>query len=366
MRILYIDNVSPIGHVQFNRIHLEALCKIGEVYTAMRKGYYEKIGQEKAKKIIEIPDYLYMPIDSKWRFLLYRIIRRILGYDSETQGTLNYVRNRVQDNWDAVIISHMESKSLSKMKPLSNIYAVCHQYNLLINNGVRFANKNNRIKYTRDVGTRYTLIALSKSMLEGIKNLKINNVQVVPHGFLPMKGTCDIKVLNKMGISPNKKILFIPSFNITDELRENIYNNKNFDVFLEVNNYLLVIKDKTGSNNNQKNVKVISSWITNSEYQTIFLASYCVILPYENQSPFRESGIIMECFANNKLCLCMDIPSMHVYDTYFNYESYFYDINSLMEKLVIYKSLKQPLYKNLDDINNPIESWCNLLNGFNI
>ena len=211
MRILYIDNISPIGHVQYNRINLEALCKIGDVYTAMRKGYNEKTGIDKAHILIEIPDRLYMPIENKWRFFFYRIMRRITGYDSETQGTLKYVRDRVEDNWDAVIISHMESKSLSKMIPLSNIYAVCHQYNSLINNGVRLAKKDNRIKYTQDVGNRYTIIALSESMLDGVKNLNVRHVEMVPHGFLPMKGVCDMAVLDKFGIPIDKKILFVPS-----------------------------------------------------------------------------------------------------------------------------------------------------------
>lgn len=360
MRILYIDNISPIGHVQFNRIHLEALCKIGNVYTAMRKGYYEKIGVYKANILIEIPDRFYMPISNKWKFYFYRIMRRITGYDSETQGTLNYVRERVENNWDAVIISNMESKSLFKMKPLSNVYAICHQYKSLINNGVRFANKHNRIKYTRDVGNRYTIIALSESMREGIKSLNINNVEMVPHGFLPMNGIFDIKVLDRLGIPRNKKILFIPSYSHSTELYNNFYNNKEFEAFLEQNNYFLVIKDKKGSSN-IKNIIIINRWMTAAEYQSLFLASFCIILPYDSDTPFRESGIIMECFANNKLCLRLDIPYLHVYDPYFNYESFFSDISSLKKRLMTLKDVAQPIYKCLDKISNPYQGWHNLL-----
>ncbi|MPL94717.1 hypothetical protein SDC9_40872 [bioreactor metagenome] len=361
MRILYIDNISPIGHVQYNRINLEALCKIGNVFTAMRKGYFEKIGSSGSNKLIEIPDSLYMPIEHKWKFLIYRILRRITGYDSETQGTLKYVRDRVEDNWDAVIISHMEPKSLSKMDPLKNVYAVCHQYNSLINTGVRFVKKNNRIKYTIDVGNRYTIIALSDSMMKGIKNLKVSNVKMVPHGFLPINENIDSKIFDKLHILRDKKLLFIPSYNHKADLNSYFYDSREFDTFLEQNDFYLVIKDKNGKSNNQ-NVKVINSWLSESDYQSLFLSSFCVILPYDNNTSYRESGVIMECFANNKLCLRLDTPSLHVYDQYFNYESYFSDISSLKERLLSIEDATQPFYRYLDKISNPYHSWYILLN----
>lgn len=359
-KILFVDCFSPLGHVQFNRIQLEALCKIGEVYTAMRQGYYEKIGVEKAHNFIEIPDCYYRFETGKWKSLFNRALVRLTGYDIFKNGTLNFVRNRVQDDWDAVILSHFEPKPLSRMKPLHKVYAICHQYKLLVSSCVRLTRENNRIKYTKDVGNRYTIIALNDLMRQGIKSLGVKNVEVIPHGFLTMDGKGAISFLDKQSIPRNKRILFAPSFSHNVELMNQFYNNKKFDQFLGDNNFYLVIKDKNGFNNN-KNVKIIKYWITEDEYKTLFLSSFCLVLPYGSKTPYRESGVIMECFANNKPFVKLDIPSLHVYDQYIIYDSTFSNIDTFILKLNKISSLNGIYFKNLDKIKDPYTAWQNLL-----
>lgn len=359
MKILFIDTYSQDGHIQFNRIQLEALCKLGDVYTAMKKGYYEKVGIEQAHKYIEIPEKYYIYETSKLRSILNRVVTRLLSHDLLKEGTLNYVRSQIEDKWDAIIFSHFEPLPLSRMKPLHNVYAISHQYKFLISSCNRFSKKNNRIKYTQDVGSRYTIIALSDSMQRGITDLGAKNVEMVPHGFIPMKGVINTDLLKKFEIPHDKLILFAPSYNNNQEIMDELYGNKDFNQFLKDNNFILVIKDRNGKSNNSY-VKVINRWITEEEYQTLFLVSYCMILPYGDSTPYRESGVIMECFANNKPFLKLDIPSLENYNSFIQYESTFSDIESLMKRLNNLLTHKGRFFNNLDSIRNPYFAWVNI------
>lgn len=360
MKILFIDNYSPEGHVQFNRIQIEALCRIGDVYTAMKVGYYEKIGILQAHKLVEIPDSCYVYECNKWMSLFNRIFTRLTSHDLLKEGTLKFVRKHVDDKWDAVVFSHFEPLPLSRMKPLINVYAICHQYKLLINSCVRFARKNNRIKYTQEVGLKYTIIALSDAMQKGIKELGVQNVEVVPHGFKAINGGIKISVLEKFGVPANKKIIFSPSFGLDAGLMNELYNSKSFNNFLKENNLFLVVKDKNGNSLNS-NVTVIKEWITQEEYQSIFLSSFCLLLPYGDSTPYRESGVIMECFANNKPFLKMDLPSLNNYNHYICYDSTFKNIDTIAKGLILLLSYEGEYFRHIEKIKDPYNAWKKIL-----
>ncbi len=364
MKILFIDNFSPEGHIQFNRIQIKALCNIGEVYTAMKKGYFEKIGVDQAHKLIEIPDNYYIYENNMWMAFLNRFFTRLTSHNLLKERTLNYVRKHIEDNWDAIVFSHFEPLPLYRMKSLHNVYAISHQYKLLISSGERMTKINNRIKFTQKVGEKYTIIALSDEMRKGIEILGIKKVEVVPHGFIAMNGDIKKSVLEKFGVPDNKKLLFSPSFSNNTILMNELYNNEDFNNYLEYNNFFYIVKDKNGKCNNS-NVKVIKDWITEEEYQTLFLSCFCLILPYGDITPYRESGVIMECFANNKPFLKINIPSLNNYNPYIRYESTFYDVMSIMKGLDLLLSFEGNYFQNIDKISDPFYSWKRLLNDDN-
>lgn len=362
MKILFIDNYSPEGHIQFNRIQIEALCRVGDVYTAMKVGYYEKIGVFQAHKLVEIPESYYVYERNNWMSLFNRFFTRLTSHDLLKEGTLNFVRKQINDDWDAVVFSHFEPLPLSRMKPLKNVFAICHQYKLLKSSCVRFVRENNRIKYTREIGLKYTIIALSESMKKGIKDLGVKNVEVAPHGFKAINGSIDRSALEKFSVPSDKKIIFSPSFGLDLDLMYELYNSESFNTYLEENNLFLVIKDKGGISHNS-NVKVINEWITQEEYQSIFLSSFCLLLPYGDNTPYRESGVIMECFANNKPFLKINIPSLNNYNPYICYDSSFTNIDTIINGLSLLLSYKGDYFCHIEKIKDPYNNWNKILNS---
>ena len=115
MKILYVDYKSPNGHVQFNRIHLNALKHIGDIYTVFKENYFEEIQCDGVKKCFDIPSSKYKRNNGRFwsRFEEFQLLR--------------YIKKLINpDEWDYIIISSYDIISMYFAVFFKNIIVIYH------------------------------------------------------------------------------------------------------------------------------------------------------------------------------------------------------------------------------------------------
>ena len=150
-------------------------------------------------------------------------------------------------------------------------------------------------------------------------------------------------------------IIFIPTGQkYGDSFIKKIIESTIFTEFLEREKILLVIKDKNIEIYNE-NILVLKSYISNEEYQSLFLVSTLILLSYPKSFKYRISAVLFESFSSKKACLLSEIEGFTSYSNYFNYNPFYSDIESLIFRIENYfVYMKKPSnkpYKNLEKLN---------------
>ena len=349
MKILYFDVWSPTGHIVFNKIHLKALSQIADVYTVFREGYF-KYDYPNVIPFIEVPDVLYV----KNRGFYYTRFK--------LAGVLRWVCKRVaSEKWDYIILSSYDPFALFLSRHFKNSIVIDHNTLGLLDSkihGFALRHLNKKIRH----------IVFTIGMRSRLLECGINNVSIVPHGFLPMKAENlssveEQDLMQKYSLLKSDKIIFLPSLSkASKDLFGQEFYNESFNEFLKQHGLKLFTKSKV-KRESMSNIIIINGYLPEKDYQYLFLHSTCNILLYSADFKYRTSGVLNECFANNIPCVFSDCPGLKEYLPYINNEHcVFRNADELKRSLLsVMESSNRYYYRNLEKIESPRKAWKEIL-----
>ncbi len=349
MKILYFDILSPAGHVVFNNIHLRALSQLGEVFTVFKEGY-NTFDNPNVFHFLDIPNCYYKKGEGyyKSRIRLARMIRWVWKEVSK-------------EKWDYIILSSYCPLALFLSQRFRDAIVVDHNTISLLDSkilGFPLRHLSRGIKH----------IVFNDYMKSRFNVMGIDNVSIVPHGFIPMN--CDhisndeiMGIRQKFSLDQEDRIVFLPSLSKSnvDVIGQFIYND-DFNSFLKWHGLKLITKSGV-KRESKSNIIIIDGYLPQREYEYLFLNSSCNVLFYSLDFKYRTSGVLNECFANNIPCVFSGCPALEVYRPYFNNpHCEFHDGDELKRSILSVLQIdRKDYYTGLEEIKNPFNAWKQIL-----
>jgi hypothetical protein len=314
--ILYIGYIIQYGHINFDRIHIEALRSTGNnVKLILHYQIAKELGYPLTDYELIIPKYLgidtHNPLMNRFLYMV----------------TLLFIKFNVHfENYDKIILSKMDELTLGLLPLCKKMYLICHD------NAGDFRNKIKRyfmIKLSRN----NFFIVFNDRMKQPFLQNKISNVFIVSHGCVPPHTSDNNKEISSVKLEPDNFVVFHPSIKIDKDFLNDIIHNKKFHQYLILNNVLFILRDKSLRIENCKNIKIIHDYLPHSQYQKLFNASDVVLLVYPDEFKYQVSGVSYECIANQKNILIRKNPSLEYCKAYYNYDPFFTTLEQLCEKI---------------------------------
>lgn len=279
MKILFIDQLCPIGHINYNNHWLKIFKELNiDVELVMSKDYYEKLCHEKGKLKLEIPEKYIQ--ESKRRSKIIREIwlYKIFCFINKNLNLLEY---------DYILIASFENISLffANFFYGKNTFAILHNNLKRINNPmIRFIIKK--------LSENLKLISLDFFIKDKLEKYKIKSFTII--NPLPLN---KFSLVNKK----NKEIfIFSPSKSSIDEkIIDAIIKNKEIEENLKKNNIRLYLRSKKTSYKSAR-IEVNNSYLDEKEYIDIFNKSQVIFLPYNKNFNLRISAVLLEAFSAEK------------------------------------------------------------------
>lgn len=324
-KILYINYMRQMGHVNFDLIHINAL---------LRKGYDVKVVAHACMtERMSLPGAV-VQILPKWLDVDSQngILNRIMYL-----FTLLYIRLRVRvGEYDHVIVSNLEEISLC-MIPLC-------QDKLIFSHGPNDSFQSKfKTFFMRRIGRKNTFVVFNKHMMKPFLDAGINNVDVISHGCMPAYSYHDKTSIAEY-VSDAKRVVFHPSNCPNQRFLQQLLTDTEIQQILEEQDAVILMRDKSGRNNSKGRVKIISEYLSDEMYQNLLLRSDIVLLAYPDDFLYRVSGVSYECLANRKKMLILDNPSFYYCRDFYTYDPMFCDISELSAKI-------RTLLSQADDTN---------------
>jgi len=352
-RILYFDMWSPVGHYTFNSIHLKALSQHGDVYTIFKEGYY-KYDFPHVYHYLDVPEKFYKKGEGYYKSRL------------RLAGMLRWVWKRIsKEKWDHIILASYDPLALYLSGKFKNAIVIDHNTIGLLDSktlGFPLRRLSRRVKH----------IVFNNYMKTRLEMFGVDDVSIVPHGFTPIirkEMTIDDErqMKNKFSLNTADKVIFLPSLSLStiDVVGQFIYND-DFNDFLKVHGLKLITKSPV-KRESKSNIIIIEGYLTQEEYDYLFLKSTCIVLFYSQDFKYRSSGVLNECFANQIPCVFSDCPSLKAYLPYINNEHcVFQDTKGLKDSILsVLKTDCKNYFMHLEEIGDPQKAWKRILGNMN-
>ncbi len=300
MRILYIDPISPLGHINFNKLQIENLLRNGfTIDYIFKKGYSALLGVPDDNVVVSLPSYT----KSGGIKNRYNIFRNLLLIKK-------WLRN---NKYDAIIFSSFDEIALF----LANF----KEFVFLINHNNCFGltqSKFKRLVY-KNISKKACQLVMDNDSLELMRQLKIPYFKRINHGLI--KPYDYVKLPEKFGDIGN--VVFSPSSGSSDnDLFIELSKDDSFTDFLTNHNITILVKGKDHQSTNQR-IKFISDRLTDHEYRALILNSMFIVINYPSTFRFRTSGVLLECIANNKKVLASKSPGIIQYQSILGEKSFY-------------------------------------------
>lgn len=335
-KVLFIDSLSPIGHVNFNNIHVEALCKAGfDVECAFREGY---------SQLLKLPDSV----------MAHEF--RIKGMRDARFDSLKFLM-AVRHNMDLSAYDHIIHSSYADVPLLLSGFP---KSLIIDHNNLSKLKSRIRAILFKLLSRKHVHISLSKEIQEYLNGKGIENI-LIQHGLpLPFRSATTRGPENN-----NRYKIFIPSASSSNPtvLRE-YFSDNSFLAFLSENNVEVVLRSAT-IQSNSSNIKVIKDRLSDSDYASLFVEADLIWLPYPRSFENRVSGVLMEAIANQKDVLLPDIKTFGQYRDIFDSSSYYNSVEGIISSISskirkstpvvltdTLKSMLTPDYRKLNSIKN--------------
>lgn len=340
MRILYIDQMTPYGHINFNQIYISGLLKAGaELSIVCSKEYVDKLDLPSAIVALVYPKFLSHVNKGGIRDRIIFFLRLI------------YIRFFLD-------LSAYDMLLFSSYEELSFYCGMIRQRSFLINhaNIQGFASNSIKRYFAKKISKKNVQIVFNDVMKRKLQEWSIENVIVCPHGFSKpysldkLEKTSIYRIARIPDDVKIDRVIFSPSFYSSDfDFINTILCSESFQTFLEDSNIVLLIKG-VALNNISNRIYFIDNYLSSEDYKLLFMNSDFILLCYGSDFSYRVSGVLFECMINNKICLIKNSLELRGYSNYICYDPYFVDVEDLKRKIALLSSCSLKKRYNIDDL----------------
>lgn len=329
--VLFIDYAYQQGHVNFNKIHIDALRADGyDVKIVLHRDIMKRLPYREDDYALILPNLLKLrdghALINRISFILSLLLIKIV------------VRVR---NFDNVVVSYCDEVTLGLLPLCRNMYIICH------NNAASFKNNIKRY-FMQRLSKHNRFIVFNEEMSKPFRCQGINDVRVVSHGCVP-PFTMKPDIQLPLNISSYDKVIFHPSPKPDVDFVKRLVLNASLNKFLHDSNTLLILRNMPCGVSETSNIKFINEYLSQGQYQNLFLLSDVILLAYPPTFEYRVSGVSFECVANEKKML---IKANHAFDycrDFLNYDPMFSDADELCVKLDYLFHNPDPMCKAVKD-----------------
>jgi len=289
LKILYIDLLSPVGHLNLNKIFLNLINNIASLDVASRKDYIKEdfVTFNKVLKLYPIPGSYYN-FNTK------------LDYRIKNIKKIKWVLKNIEVNtYDIVFISSYETISFSmawpkKIKP--RVLILNHNNIEELKNGLKYF-------FFRLIPDYVEHIVFENYMKEYLisKAKILNKIWVLPYPFdITKLQDSELNEYSKDKLNNHKgEIIFAPSNSNDEEFIMNLINSqKRKKIFVNLP-FKIVIRSRKYKYKDEK-LLVYKDYLEYKEYLYNFSKAKMILLPFPKTYKFRISGVLFDCIVFRK------------------------------------------------------------------
>lgn len=321
-RILYIDYIFLFGHVNFDKIQINALRRTGAaVKLVMHEAFAARLGFPAQDYELVIPARLNPPAGAS------PLLNRIYFL-----RTLLYIRRHVDFRaWDAVVFSTFDEVTMS-------LVPLCRRKLLFCHGNVTTLGITAKRLLMKLIGRHNYFLVFNDYMRRKCLATGLSRTMVVSHGCVKpyrMDRAAERLPFDKSRYS---MVIFHPSASPNVEFFRSLTSDRGFCDFLMRENILLVLHTDTALGSACPNIMEIKGYMEGDEYKALFLTSDIILIAYPASFCYRVSGVSYECVANGKRALILSSDAFNYCRDYYNYDPMFADARALEEKILYLRS----------------------------
>lgn len=317
-RILYIDLLSPVGHVNYDMNMLRLINKYFEVNVIIRQSMLSLIPVEFYHKGEACPDIIFPETWTerinnrlffvlKWRFCQFLFIRKII--------------KKKGDKYDCVFFSSIDIFSFA----LASLFAKNGQLAFVDHGIFRLNSKPVRFFYSHVLNKKIKVIALEDYIAFYIKSCGVKNKIFVIHHPLPLIQKQPLHYF----VEKDSYSVFAPSTSNDESFIDELILNAS-QISTKVS---LQVRSKR-KNYEGGNLIVYNKRIAIEDYNDLFEKADFILLPYESSYNYRTSAILFESLSKGKRVLLWGNNTlMEYFKGHPKCVSLFKDVNDLLVKL---------------------------------
>lgn len=315
-KVLFIDYTYQKGHVNFNRIHIDAIKAAGyDVDLILHSDIALNLNYPVDEYILRLPHCLNQRDKSP---ILNRIVYVII---------LLWIKIKVFrfSKYSHVVVSSCDEPTLGLLPLCRNMYIMCHNTASVHSKVKRF--------FLRRLARHNTFLVFDEYMKRPLVDNGIKRVKIVSHGCVPPFKPYNGKNL-PAEIKYFDKVIFHPSSKADSSFVESLVTDKALCELLHKKNVLLLIHGKKNKDwKLSDNIRFLAGFLPTDEYQAVFQRADVILLAYPSSFQNQVSGVSYECVANRKKILVREHPALTYCRDFYNYDPIFGSNECLIKKL---------------------------------
>lgn len=315
-KVLFIDFTFHSGHINFNRIHIDAIKSAGyDVRLILHSDIADNMDYPNEDYVLKLPRCLNQRQDSP---ILNRVIFLVV---------LLWIKIKVINfsQYSHVVISNCDELTLGILPLCRNMYIMCHNTASVHSIVKRF--------FLKRLAKHNNFLVFDEYMKKPFVENGIKSVKIISHGCVAPYGHYNDENLPTM-IKGFSKLIFHPSPRVDSSFVGNLIADDKLCEYLQKNDILLLIHgDKEEYKNLSDNILFISGFLPIKVYQAIFMKADIILLAYPTTFQNQVSGVSYECIANQKNILVKNHPALTYCRDFYNYDPLFKNDDELLYKI---------------------------------
>lgn len=310
-KILYVDYDLQVGHINFNRIQIDALVLSGaDVHLVLHKFMYDRLPYPR-----EMYDWVIPPI------LRYRdghpLVNRIVFLI-----TLILIKLKLNlRSYDHIVVGFCDEISLGIVKLSKGMYIFMHRI---------VSVRESRIKrfFCRHLARHSTFLVFNQHMADMLQESGIDRYHIISHGCVePFENLPNVESCHPFTI-------IHPSAKLNPKFVKEILHDTGLHEYLSSHNIRILLKECAGIPRVvHSNIIYLPTHIDFEDYKQYFTNADAVLLSYPNDFCGQVSGVSYECVANHKRLLVYNHLSLIYCREYYNYDPIFNSTGQLTRLL---------------------------------
>lgn len=315
-QVLFIDYTFQRGHINFNRIHIDAIKSAGyNVRLILHSDIADQMDYPNEDYVLKLPRCLNQRKNSP---ILNRVIYLIILFWIKIK-VINFSR------YSYVVVSSCDEPTMGVLPLCRNMYIMCHNTASVYSKVKRF--------FLKKLAKHNTFLVFDEYMKKPFVENGIKSVKIISHGCVAPYEHCHDENLPTM-IKGFSKLIFHPSSRVDSSFVDNLVVDDKLCEYLQKNDILLLIHgDKEEYKNLSDNIRFISGFLPLMVYQAIFMKADIILLAYPSTFQNQVSGVSFECIANQKNILVRDHPALTYCMEFYNYNPLFKNNEELLYKI---------------------------------